>query len=378
MKRMMALVAALSILGLADVSSAQDAPIDILFSGQDMPVGICEVFAAPDADQMQVCVDCSLNQFDSTFDGAWCGEEVKWDTGVETAAGSVITITQTRKNNPIPGRFPYSGPFINGNGVANSNGCYTSFSACAPANDACSGEEGPIAVAIHADISNGDTDETAWAAECLQPDGIFGCQEWGTEFAGKNWATYVHVPCDTGLPGTCSPGVLSCSSDSVGPYPYCASINAEPEVCDGIDNDCDGVIDNGNPGGGESCETGLPGECSTGTTQCRDGSVVCELEGECASCYSQCFDIVELDILICSQLYPTVNPCYGDCMSDQFSCIFSAFWGGDFGGLAQCFPDYFECLDICASGPNPPPSSDRLECVNAAMNSLDTCTSDCF
>ena len=47
------------------------------------------------------------------------------------------------------------------------------------------------------------------------------------------------------------------------------------EVCDGVDNNCDGVVDNGNPGGGVSCLTGMPGVCSPGTTACTGGAVVC-------------------------------------------------------------------------------------------------------
>jgi hypothetical protein len=47
------------------------------------------------------------------------------------------------------------------------------------------------------------------------------------------------------------------------------------EVCNGLDDDCDGVIDNGNPGGGGACTTGMPGSCSAGTQQCQAGALQC-------------------------------------------------------------------------------------------------------
>ena len=51
--------------------------------------------------------------------------------------------------------------------------------------------------------------------------------------------------------------------------------SAESETCDGLDNDCDGEVDNGNPGGGETCETGLPGICGLGESFCNYGRFDC-------------------------------------------------------------------------------------------------------
>ncbi len=50
------------------------------------------------------------------------------------------------------------------------------------------------------------------------------------------------------------------------------------EVCDGRDDDCDGLVDEGNPGGGARCGTSNVGECATGITACTAGSLQCAYE----------------------------------------------------------------------------------------------------
>jgi N-acetylneuraminic acid mutarotase len=125
-------------------------------------------------------------------------------------------------------------------------------------------------------------------------------------------------PCDTGLPGACAAGITECQGGFVacvqtvfpdqevcddldndcdgtadqfvttcgegacqttgfcsGGVDSCVGRSPSSEVCDGIDNNCDGATDEGNPGGGAACFTGTPGACSTGTETCQDGAIVC-------------------------------------------------------------------------------------------------------
>jgi len=55
-----------------------------------------------------------------------------------------------------------------------------------------------------------------------------------------------------------------------------AAVNPEAvDVCNGLDDDCDGSVDEGDPGGGIACSTGLSGVCAAGTTSCSNGAIVC-------------------------------------------------------------------------------------------------------
>ncbi|MEB2311807.1 MAG: C-type lectin domain-containing protein [Polyangiaceae bacterium] len=80
--------------------------------------------------------------------------------------------------------------------------------------------------------------------------------------------------CSTGLYGVCATGAWACVGGKLVCEPA-VTPGSQPESCDGKDDDCDGVVDDGNPGGGQPCSTGLQGECGTGATLCSNGAIVC-------------------------------------------------------------------------------------------------------
>ena len=80
------------------------------------------------------------------------------------------------------------------------------------------------------------------------------------------------VACTTSQPGRCAAGTRTCVA---GGFQCVANLGPIPELCNGQDDNCDGQIDEGNPESGAACDTGLPGICAPGIMNCQGGGPVC-------------------------------------------------------------------------------------------------------
>jgi hypothetical protein len=134
-----------------------------------------------------------------------------------------------------------------------------------------------------------------------------------------------NVDCWTGLNGICADGKTACQGGNV----LCTqTVFSQPETCNNLDDDCDGSVDEGNPGGGAACSTGLPGACGAGMMQCGSGGV-----------------------MFCSQqVYPQEEICANG-IDDDCDGLIDEDTDADGDGWGKCSGDCCDTPGLCSTTP---------------------------
>ncbi|MGE0784743.1 MAG: MopE-related protein [Sandaracinaceae bacterium] len=207
------------------------------------------------------------------------------------------------------------------------------------------------------------------------------------------------VPCDsTGHMGRgiCQLGSRLCIAGSFGAC--VGEILPRTELCNGLDDDCDGSMDEGDPGGGAACGSSVP-PCSPGTLHCMGGMLVCSggVSGSPETCNNADDD--------CDAVIDEGNPGGGAMcgpMTDVGRCDFGVLTCVPGMGI-QCLGATYPAMEVCDTADNdcdgsidemnpgggaacgsavPPcmqgvltcnPLTGALDCVGEVMGSAETC-----
>ncbi|MBA3542760.1 MAG: SUMF1/EgtB/PvdO family nonheme iron enzyme [Deltaproteobacteria bacterium] len=162
----------------------------------------------------------------------------------------------------------------------------------------------------------------------------------------------VGEPCDN-LVGECAGGVKQCTNGAI-----VCSRPPMAEICDDKDNNCNGAIDDGDPGGGGSCGTNA-GECTAGVKHCIAGAI------DCVGDIGTVGGVAEA----CNGKDDDCDTMFDEGLMDLGSC------GGPNVGL--CHTGTLTCMGggpVCGDSPSPAPPEQGpvFELCDGADNDCDT------
>jgi hypothetical protein len=206
-------------------------------------------------------------------------------------------------------------------------------------NDGGNGDGGGI-------DANGDAPDSGPFADACVPTSVEICDNQDNDCDGTTDENPLGVGdvCGDSTP-PCTIGVTECVGGVLG----CTGVEPVPEICDGIDNNCDGNQDEADPGGGGPCGSNV-GECVAGIERCIGGAIQCvgasgmpedplppdEPEALCDGQDNDCDGVIDDGIVLGTCGPPEGST--GECQLGQLQCV---------GGGTVCVGAEYPTFELC-------------------------------
>ena len=197
-----------------------------------------------------------------------------------------------------------------------------------------------------------------WQSAARPDSFYFGWEDDGSSFSDQNFndlVTFVSgiecssggQPCDTGQKGLCAKGTMQCRAGILTCVPDQTPI---PEKCNGIDDNCDGNIDEGNP-----CPTNLVCFRGTCVPNCARGEFSCVPGTACETDAGVCVDVACQGVTCPMGQVCHGGNCVGECVGVKCPFGQSCRHGGcvDVCSGVQCDTD-FVCTPTVSTGATEP------------------------
>ncbi len=155
--------------------------------------------------------------------------------------------------------------------------------------------------------------------------------------------------------GECVAGTEECIA---GTFMNCTAVGPQNEVCNGFDDNCNNMTDEGDPGGGGSCTA--PAICGNGTLHCVMGALMCQgsataMPEVCNGVDDDCNNMIDDGI---ADRGPCGMPLGGACQAGVDRCVSGSF---QCVGYVGPVPEVCNCIDDdCAGGVDNPPTGGSL------------------